>query len=508
MTREIRLFLLTTVLPALLVAAGGARLLALEAARDRAADHETLRLRTVAVAADVERAVADRVARLLPQVAAEPDTAARIERARRIAAAEPDVERIDVYGADPERGRGGAPRHGPGGPGEPGGPGPRHGPGGPDGPGGPGPRHGPGGEGPGGRFFFETTLASGEACRVQFERDAAAAFCRTALEALGPDAEPAPLGFVLETGTGLAFVRSDTVTDPVFVVGEAPVLRTNANLVVSWSAAEAGSPHRLYLLGGCLLALLVCSLVAGGARLVGTIRRERRDARAKADFFDNVSHELKTPLAGIRMNAELLLRGRIPDEASRRGAMDAILGESDRLGRMVEELLEFGRLEKGTRRYRLETFDLAAFAREPAEEQGVAAVSGGRARIVLRGPGAAVRADKDALRQIGVALLSNAVKYAEGPIDIEIEGAELRYMDRGPGVPRGAEERVFERGWRADDSLAAGTAGSGLGLAIARALARGMGGDLAYRHRPGGGSVFVLTLRRAPRAEPPEPPKP
>ena len=117
---------------------------------------------------------------------------------------------------------------------------------------------------------------------------------------------------------------------------------------------------------------LTSSIILGGLMLLHMLRHERRDARAKADFFDNVSHELKTPLAGIRLNAELLARGRIPDEELRCGALEAIILESDRLGRMVDELLDFRRLEKGTRRYNLETFDLAEFVCGPAEVQSVA----------------------------------------------------------------------------------------------------------------------------------------
>jgi signal transduction histidine kinase len=272
--------------------------------------------------------------------------------------------------------------------------------------------------------------------------------------------------------------------------------------------ADGGAAFRrrsrgLAAFAGAAALLLAGACVSGGALLVRMLRRERLDARGKADFFDNVSHELKTPLAGIRLNAELLLRGRIPDEARRRGAMEAILVESDRLGRMVEELLLFGRLGKGTHRYRLETFDLAAFATAPAELQGVDAASHGTAQVRTLGPGAAVVADKDAIRQIGIAILSNAAKYAAGgPVEIEVEGPEIRWLDRGPGVPPGAEERIFERFHRGDETLSAATDGLGLGLAIARALARGMRGDLAYRHRPGGGSIFILTLPRAPETPP------
>ncbi len=252
---------------------------------------------------------------------------------------------------------------------------------------------------------------------------------------------------------------------------------------------------RMLSIGACLLVLLVCALVTGGILLVRAVRRERRDARRKTDFIDNVSHELKTPLAGIRLNAELLAENRLPDEEKRRGALDAIIIESDRLSRMVSELLDFSRLEKGTRRYNLETFDLAAFVLDPAERQGIATVSQDRARLSAKGPGCKVVADKDAIRQIGINLVTNAVKYAEGEIDIEVEGTMVRYLDRGPGIPPGDEERIFERFYRVDNSLAQKTGGSGLGLSIARSLARGMGGDLTYSSRPGGGSIFTLTLK-------------
>lgn len=251
--------------------------------------------------------------------------------------------------------------------------------------------------------------------------------------------------------------------------------------------------------GAVIVLLLVAALVSGGVLLVRTLRRERRESRMKTDFIDNVSHELNTPLAGIRLTAELLADGRIPEGERRQGALKSILTESDRLSRMVSELLDFSRLEKGTRRYSIETFDLAAFASGPAEAQGVDSISRGRAHIAVKGEGALVSADKDALRQIGINLVNNAVKYSDGAIDIEVEGNEIRYMDRGRGIPPECAERIFERFYRIDDSLTRREGGSGLGLPIARALARGMGGDVTYSPRLGGGSVFTLTLASAER---------
>ena len=257
---------------------------------------------------------------------------------------------------------------------------------------------------------------------------------------------------------------------------------------------------RAWLLVGFSIVLTLfftASFLLGSFMLLHMFRHERRDARAKADFFDNVSHELKTPLAGIRLNAELLSQGRIPNEELRRGALDAIVVESDRLAQMVDRLLDFSRVEKGTYRYQIEQFDLAEFVGDAAEMQAIAAISNGRARVSFKGNGTTVVADKNAVRQIGINLVTNAVKYSKDEIDIEVEGREIRYMDRGPGIPHGEEERIFERFHRVDNQLTANECGSGLGLAIARGIARGMGGDVAYAHRPGGGSVFTMALRRA-----------
>ena len=123
-------------------------------------------------------------------------------------------------------------------------------------------------------------------------------------------------------------------------------------------------------------------------------------------------------------------------------------------------------------------------------------------RIVHCERGLAALADPDALRRILSNLLDNAAKYAPGaPPEVSARAAgnavELVVADRGPGVPPGLEEKVFERFFRADDSLARRANGSGIGLSLARGLARGMGGDLIYRPRPGGGAEFVLTLPAA-----------
>ena len=338
-----------------------------------------------------------------------------------------------------------------------------------------------------------------ERYRSKLASDDIAPFCANMIGADGVSGT----AFEIRNLDGSRFLSSEDWPARPGMTGECDLGPPLGDKILFAARADGGADLRfnvLALFASAAIGLLfvAATFFLGALLLVRIIHRERRDARAKADFFDNVSHELKTPLAGIRLNAELLSQDRIPDAELRQGALDAIIGESDRLGRMVDELLDFSRLEKGSRRYNLETFNLAEFALDPAEVQGAAGASQGRAKVRSVDPSAVVLADKDAIRQIGIILISNALKYApEGDIDIEVEGGFVRYLDHGPGVPRGDEERIFERFYRCDDSLTAKTSGSGLGLAIARSLARGMDGDLTYSHRPGGGSIFTLKLKEA-----------
>ena len=204
------------------------------------------------------------------------------------------------------------------------------------------------------------------------------------------------------------------------------------------------------------------------------------------------------------MFSELLAEDRIPDPARRRRALGTVAAESARLSRLVESVLDFSRLERNRRRYDLRPVDLAALLEEMRDET---AGGGFVLRTGDRGAGGRVAfADRDAVRQIVLNLLDNAAKYAAagGPPELAVRDAgngavALAVADRGPGVPPRAAKRIFDRFYRVDDATTAETRGSGLGLSIARRLARGMGGDLAYRPREGGGAVFELTL---PRAQP------
>lgn len=251
------------------------------------------------------------------------------------------------------------------------------------------------------------------------------------------------------------------------------------------------------LAAAAIVVLLLLSLSAAGALiLVLDARRERRESEKKTSFVSNVSHELKTPLTSIRLCAEMLSEGRAKDDAAKERYLGVITKESERLTRLVDNVLDFGRLEQNRRKYDLANVDLRDVVRDAAESQRSRVEAAGMELSVDVAAEAAIRrVDRDAVSQIVVNLVDNAVKYAaDGKrLDVRVDsnGAAI-VADRGPGVPRRDRERVFERFYRCDSSLAAKSSGSGLGLSIARRLAEGMGGSLVCGAREGGGAEFRL----------------
>lgn len=265
-------------------------------------------------------------------------------------------------------------------------------------------------------------------------------------------------------------------------------------------AGKAAATARLTL--GLLVGLLVLAIAVGSWLIGADLRRQLALARQKTDFVSNVSHELKTPLTSIRMFSEMLAEDRVQDEAKRRHFLGIISAEAARLTRLINNVLDFARLERGEKKYDFVSCDLAALARDTVESYRPHLEATGFAlKTLLPSVPVPIRGDRDALAQVLVNLLSNGEKYSGERKEIEVElatdgdRAELRVLDRGLGVPAGCEEKIFEQFFRAHDSLGSGIQGSGLGLTLARQIARAHGGDVAFRKREGGGSCFAVNLR-------------
>lgn len=228
--------------------------------------------------------------------------------------------------------------------------------------------------------------------------------------------------------------------------------------------------------------------------------RNELDARQKTSFVSNVSHELKTPLTSIRMYAELLSEKRVKDAGKVHDYLGVIVSESQRLTRLVNNVLDFSRLEQGKKKYRLERLDVSHHLRSVLDTQTLRANEAGMSLdVVLPETPVSAKLDRDAFEQAVLNLIDNAIKYADVGKEITVmletspaSGFRIRILDRGPGVPSAQKELIFDKFHRVDDSLTAAKPGSGLGLTIARRLVRDMGGDLRYEPREGGGSCFII----------------
>ncbi len=258
---------------------------------------------------------------------------------------------------------------------------------------------------------------------------------------------------------------------------------------------------------GLLIALLVLAIAIGSWLIVADLKRQLALARQKTAFVSNVSHELKTPLTSIRMFSEMLADGRVREEDKRRQFLNIITAEASRLTRLINNVLDFARLERGEKQYQLVPLNFAHLAHETVELYRPHLETAGfqfTAPTAPDGQGTevAVRGDRDALAQVMVNLLSNAEKYSGDrkeiavSLDVDTGGRHVDWsvLDRGRGVPPGCGEKIFEQFYRAHDSLADGVQGSGLGLTLARQIAEAHGGTVTYQPREGGGSRFTLRL--------------
>ncbi len=250
-----------------------------------------------------------------------------------------------------------------------------------------------------------------------------------------------------------------------------------------------------------LIATALGAIACGGWLVFADARRQLALAQKKTDFVSNVSHELKTPLTSIRMFAELMHNGHNVAEDKRGQYLRIIMVEAERLTRLINNVLDFARIERRQKRYDKRPLDLHGVTERTWESHELHLREAGfTTRWQAAPPPYPVIGDEDALAQILVNLLSNAEKYCGERKEVElhsyIDGGHVcvSVLDRGSGVPAGEERKIFEAFYRAHDSLSSGIQGSGLGLTLAARLAVEQGGEITYAPREGGGSNFTLRL--------------
>jgi signal transduction histidine kinase len=270
---------------------------------------------------------------------------------------------------------------------------------------------------------------------------------------------------------------------------------------------RATGPHGLagqtkLVLAGIVMMALVA--VAGGYFINRAIARELRVARLQADFVAAVSHEFRTPLTSVRQLAELLVKGRVSSDARRQQFYETLLHESERLQRLVDGLLNFGRMEAGQLQYRFESIDAGIFVREIVSDFE-REVAGRGYHIELHGDGGLppIRADRELLARVFWNLLDNAVKYSpeNRTVWVDLSGWGLaarrlavRVRDQGIGIPAAEQKEIFRKFVRGAASKDASIQGTGVGLAMARQIVAAHGGDIFVESQVGEGSVFTVLL--------------
>jgi signal transduction histidine kinase/tetratricopeptide (TPR) repeat protein len=256
--------------------------------------------------------------------------------------------------------------------------------------------------------------------------------------------------------------------------------------------------RRLLLSGFAVLALV---LLTGTYFIMRAINREQVVARLQSEFVSAVSHEFRTPLTSLRQLSEMLSKGRVPTEDLRQKSYDLLSRESERLQRLVESLLDFGRIEARAFRYHYEHLDPVAWVGDlVAEFREKAAAQGYRVELELAGEYPPIRADREALGLALRNLLDNAVKYSPDCRTVSVEMARERnrlaihVRDQGMGIPAAEQKEIFKRFVRGVGSRAASIQGTGIGLAMARHIVEAHDGEILLKSEPGRGSTFTILL--------------
>ncbi len=257
-----------------------------------------------------------------------------------------------------------------------------------------------------------------------------------------------------------------------------------------------------------ILVFIGALLIFGSYITVRIVRRELEISRMRADFVSTVSHEFRSPLTGIRQLGEMLLDGRVIGRKKQYQYFKMIVQESDRLTRLVENILDFSRMEEGRKEYRFEPLNTSQwllrlvidFEKEITTE-GVAVEASSPEGLP------AISADNEALGSAVHNLLDNAVKYSPGEkvvwLDAKAVGSEVRIAihDKGVGISESDRKHIFDRFYRADSEITKRIKGAGLGLNLVRHIVTAHNGRVECESRVGEGSTFSIRIPALPTSE-------
>jgi signal transduction histidine kinase len=250
-----------------------------------------------------------------------------------------------------------------------------------------------------------------------------------------------------------------------------------------------------------VLAALSLLMIGGIFMTYRNVSREMNLARLKSDFVANVSHELRTPLALIRLYAETLELGRLTAKEKYQEYFRIIREESERLTALINNILDFSRIEAGRKEYEFKETNLPELVRSTLDsyrfqiEQNGFAFEENISRDIPP-----VNVDREAIARSLLNLVNNALKYSKDQkyIGVSLYRADscvkLEVLDHGMGIPQAEQEKIFEKFYRCGDPLVHNIKGSGLGLSLVRHIVRAHGGDVQVESAPEKGSKFTIAL--------------
>jgi two-component system, OmpR family, phosphate regulon sensor histidine kinase PhoR len=266
---------------------------------------------------------------------------------------------------------------------------------------------------------------------------------------------------------------------------------------------------RINLVFGILSVSFVAVVVTGVVLVLVFVRREANLSELQADFVSKVSHELRTPLTAIRLFAETIERSGA-DEATRNKCTSLLVAESERLSKLIERLLDWGRMAAGRKLYELRLEQVSDIIEDAVKAYEPRTIIGQELDLKIKvAPDLPkVVVDRAAIVDALVNLVSNAHKYGGTPSVVSLAAdrtskgeVSISVTDNGEGIPRPEQRRIFEKFYRIDDRLSRTKEGSGLGLAIVKHVARAHHARVTVDSAPGKGSTFAIVLPAARPAD-------
>jgi signal transduction histidine kinase len=275
----------------------------------------------------------------------------------------------------------------------------------------------------------------------------------------------------------------------------------NAHWRLTASAAQPESEGRnrqTLLLTG--LSLVIVLVLTGSYAVVKSVSRELAVARLQADFVSAVSHEFRSPLTTLRSMSEMLERGRVPSDERKQRYHSTISHETQRLHRLVEDLLDFGRMEAGKKQYDMRPTEISTLVSQVVAELSEEHAAHGFEIVIREMSPGSVFGDADALTRAVRNLLENAVKYSGDSrrVDVDVRNSEGRVsvsvQDYGMGISRADLKKIFRKFERGSAARASSIQGTGLGLAMVHGILRAHGGSVRVESEENRGSTCALLI--------------